>query len=55
MGEHCSSTGFSSAAEIKGNCKSGAVRDRYSLLISKPKQKLRDEQKSNNSGRTKEQ
>ena len=40
MGEHCSSTEFSSAAEIKSNCKSRAVRDRYSLLTSKQKQNL---------------
>ena len=31
MGEHCSSTEFSSAAEIWSNCKSRAVRDRDSL------------------------
>ena len=39
-GEHCSSTEFSSAAEIK----SKAVQDRYALLNSKQKQKLRDEE-----------
>ena len=45
MEEHCSSTEFSSAAEIKRNCKSKAVRDRYTLLTSKQKQKLCDEEK----------
>ena len=46
MGEHCSSTEFSSAAEILSNCKSRAVRDRFLLLTSKQKQKLRDEEKA---------
>ena len=46
MGEHSSSTEFPSAIEIKSNCKSRAVRDRYSLLTSKQKQKLRDEEKA---------
>ena len=45
MGEHCSNTEFSSAAEtVQRNCKSKAVRDRYSILTSKQKQKLRDEE-----------
>ena len=35
-----------SAIDIKSNCKSRAVRDRYSLLTSKQKQKLRDEEKA---------
>ena len=45
-GEHCSSTEFSSAAEVYSKCKSRAVRDWYSLLTSKPKQKLPDEEKA---------
>ena len=49
MGEHCSSTEFSSTVEVCSKCKSRAVRDRYSLLLAskkkqnKTKQKLRDE------------
>ena len=39
MGEHSSSTEFSLAGEIQSNCKSRAVRDRYS-------QKLRDKEKA---------
>ena len=37
---------FSSAAKIQRNCKSRAVRHRYTLLTSKQKQKLRDEEKA---------
>ena len=54
MVEHCSSTEFSSAAEIYSNCKSRAVGDQYSLVTSQQKQKLRNEEKppeSNNTGR----
>ena len=47
MGEHCSSTEFSSTAEVCSKCKSRAVRDRYSLLLAskkkKKEQKVRDE------------
>ena len=46
MGEHCSSTEFSSVGEIWSNCKSRAVRDLYSLLTSKLKQKLRHKGKA---------
>ena len=46
MGKHCSSTESSSAGKIWSNCKSRAVRDRYSLLTSKQKQKLRDKEKA---------
>ena len=34
MGEHCSSTEFSSEAEFYIKCKSRTVRDRYSLLLA---------------------
>ena len=37
MGEHCSSTEFSSTAEVCSKCKSRAVRDRYSLLLASKK------------------
>ena len=39
MGEHCSSTEFSSTAEVCSKCKSRAVRDRYSLLLASKKKK----------------
>ena len=52
MGEHCSSTEFSSTAEVCSKCKSRAVRDRYSLLLaSKKKKKQNKSCATNNPGR----
>ena len=53
MGEHCSSTEFSSEAEFYIKCKSRTVRDRYSLLLaSKKKNKTKNKScATNNTGR----